>query len=95
VLTIKKPRDKETSILGLLGGTAVALGAAAGEIWAITIALNDVSLGAADVIKWIAAVTATALLAGYGWTSVNGLLSQGTDPDPAHPDQLRARSALP
>ncbi len=77
VLTVKNPDEAETSIGGLLAGTSVALGAAGGQVWAVTLALHDVDLGAAGTLKWIAAGLATLLLVGYAFTSVYGLLTLG------------------
>lgn len=78
VLTIKRAIDSDTTVGGLLAGTSVALGAATGEVWAIAVGLNQVTLGGAgDFLKWIAAGLATLLLTAYAWTSITGLLTQG------------------
>jgi hypothetical protein len=85
-LTVRWPSSKFIAIGGLLLGTALALGAAGGQVWAVTALLADVDLGsiggtAAEVAKW----AATALLVFYGFFSVYGFLQQGTtkvDQDP-------------
>lgn len=82
VLALKPPSTNETTIGGLLVGTALALGAAAGQVWAVRFAINSLDLGAGDWLLWTAAGAATLLVAAYGVTSVLGLLMQGTKPQP-------------
>jgi uncharacterized membrane protein len=85
VLALKWPSASETTIAGLLAGTFIALGAAGGQIWAVTLALRAVDLGEGNLLKYIGAGLATALLILYAITSVLGLLKQGTTtnvPDP-------------
>jgi hypothetical protein len=78
VLALKGPLQNETTILGLLTGTFLSLGAAAGQVWAVVWALDDVSLGAGHWLMWVGAGLATSLLLAYGITSILGLLTQGT-----------------
>jgi hypothetical protein len=82
VLALKPPSKNETTVGGLLVGTALALGAAAGQVWAVRVAVNSLDLGAGDWLLWVAAGAATLLVAVYGITSVLGLLVQGTEPQP-------------
>jgi uncharacterized membrane protein len=83
VLAVRKPEATEVSIGGLVLGTAVALGAAGGQVWALLWLLDAVDLGAAG--HWIllgAAVFATLLLLVYACTSIIGFLTHGTEADP-------------
>jgi len=79
VVTLKKPTEKSVTILGLCAGTIVALGAAGGQVWTITLLVSDLSIGdGARVIVWVACVLASALLMGYVYVSLTGLLELGT-----------------
>jgi hypothetical protein len=80
VLTIKKAGAKEINVAGLLAGSAIAFGAAGGQIWAVTLLLNDVDLGVAKLILWIAAVLASLLLLSYAFRSLLDVLITGTEP---------------
>jgi uncharacterized membrane protein len=82
-LTIRKTTDTEISIGGLLAGTAVALGAAGGQVAAIAWLLSGVDLG--RIGWWVAlgaASLAGVLLVAYGYFSTLGLLRQGTKASP-------------
>jgi hypothetical protein len=79
VLTLRRPTDKEITILGLCAGTTIALWAAAGQIWAITRLVTNLSLGDnAQRSVWAGCIGASVLLVLYGCVSVYGLLAQGT-----------------
>jgi hypothetical protein len=83
VLTLKKPSSASVSAIGLCAGTVVALGAAGGQVWTIAILLNDLKInGLAEGVVWAATAAATALLIGYAWVSLAGLLEQGTETKP-------------
>ena len=92
VLALRGKDSSETTVGGLLAGTVVALGAAGGQIWAITIELDSVNLGVIDSGKYVVAVLASMLLALYAFTSIRGLLKQGTEGDDK---ALKSQSALP
>jgi hypothetical protein len=78
-LTFRRPIDKEITILGLCAGTTIALWAAAGQVWAITRLVTDLSLGDnAQRGVWAGCIGASVLLVLYGCVSVYGLLAQGT-----------------
>jgi uncharacterized membrane protein len=82
VVAIRRETAREVSIGGLLAGTAVALGAAGGQIWAVTWLLKPVDLGGLSYDNVRAgAWVATALLLLYAWMSIMGFLKQGTAPD--------------
>jgi hypothetical protein len=79
VLTVQKPGGSDVTVLGLLGGCAVAFGAAGGQIWTLTLVLGEVDLGVGDEILWVAAIAASLLLAFYAVMSVYDLLVTGLD----------------
>jgi hypothetical protein len=79
VLTVQKPGRSDVTVLGLLGGCAVAFGAAGGQIWTLTLVLDAVDLGVGNVILWVAAIGASLLLTFYAAVSVYGLLFAGLD----------------
>ena len=81
VLAIRRPEDEEVTVGGLLAGSSVALGAAGGQVWAVSWVLQDVDLGIPGWCAWLAAVLATLLLLLYTNTSLTGILLQGTKPD--------------
>lgn len=92
ILALRGTGSTETTVGGLLAGTVVALGAAGGQIWAITIELETVNLGVIDWGKYIVAGLASLLLALYAFTSIRGLLKQGTE---GEDKALKSQSALP
>jgi uncharacterized membrane protein len=92
VLALRGTDAAETTVGGLLAGTVVALGAAGGQIWAITIELESVNLGVVNWGKYVVAVLASLLLALYAFTSIRGLLKQGRE---GEGKALKSQSALP
>ncbi len=82
VLAIRRSGSQYISIGGLLAGSIVAFGAAAGQVWAVTFLLKDAGLHFVFWIVLVAAVLASALLVVYAVTSVIGLLTQGTATKP-------------
>lgn len=78
-LAVKKPGDSRVTVTGLLGGCAVAFGAAGGQIWTLRGVLDKVDLGVGNAILFWAAIGASALLVVYACTSVYNLLVLGLD----------------
>ena len=78
MLTLKKPSEKSVSIFGLCAGTIVALGAAGGQLWTVTLLVFDLSLGDFEGSVLGASALASILLIGYAFVSVWGFLEQGT-----------------
>jgi hypothetical protein len=71
---------------GLLLGAIVALAAAGGQLWTITLLLFDANLSNnADEAIWIGAVVTTLVLAAYSVISLVGTLDIGFYPDPVDP----------
>ena len=81
VLTVKRPASEFVTVSGLLVASAIAFGAAAGQVWAIALLLGRLDLGSiGDVAVWVAVGLATVLLIAYAFTSLIGLLTEGTIP---------------
>jgi hypothetical protein len=86
VLALRKPSAKSVSILGLCAGSVVALGAAGGQVWTVTLLLVDLSIGGTARNFVIAAcAAATVLLVIYAVVSITGFLDQGTKLDESDP----------
>jgi hypothetical protein len=79
VFTLKKPSERYITIGGLCAATVVGLGAAGGQVWSLTILVSDLDLGlVGQALVWVGCVLASALLFGYAFVSLYGLLEKGT-----------------
>jgi hypothetical protein len=99
VLAFRTFKTSEFLAFGVLVGTILGLGAAAGQVWAVYLLLKDVDLGAAGTFVTIGAFVASGLLVTYTFTSLIGLMVQSAA-SPAAAETLtvavplRRRSAL-
>jgi uncharacterized membrane protein len=97
VLGLRKPEQSDVTVFGLLAGAVVALAAAGGQVWAVTLLFADVDLaievfgiGIGDWWIFVAAGLATALLVLYAMVSLAGFIQQGTRPEEPAPGPLEA-----
>lgn len=91
VLTVKRPGKKGIAIAGLCAGYVVALAAAGGQVWALTLLVVNLDIGfTGRFLVVLGGVCASTLLATYGAVTLRDLLIQGTevpkdDPLEQHP----------
>ena len=87
VVAARRPKSGKFTVAGVLVGSALALGAAAGQLGVVYEAASTFEMGGVEDDLLIPLVAALVLLAVYGVSSVLGVLVQGSteveDEDPA------------
>jgi hypothetical protein len=78
----KTMEDGKFTPRGVLIGSAVALGAAGGQIVVVYLSAKELDVGLSDHLLFAFAVVSLVILGWYGYASVKGVLVQGATPIP-------------